>query len=716
MSALAVAQRATIAGVRLLLATLLLTLSFAAAGAQSPQVLAMRSDTGLPLERLLAGERELAQQAINAALQDLGTTTRLRGLLLLLDGKLALRNNDASHARTALHEAEQVLKQYGSDRDLSRLGLQQIQLAIQQPEDPSELKRRFIAATELAHAANDDWAAANIHLLGAYVAAQSGEFTRAQQLAEAGLEIARPLLDDRLTAVLLNNLANARKNLGILGGALDAHFQALALRRKLVDEPGIIQGLSNIALVYQRMEDWPQARRYSEEALQRSNQQSNVGERTRIALNHAALLVDSGTAADAESALKLLDSLRSEVENHRPEWRYSLLSTEAMALNRMDKREQALAKGLEAVATARQSSSGDLVEVLHTLAIVQLAQEPPHLSAAAESLQEAILLAVQVRAASLESELRLKLATVLEHQGDLAGALREWKLHDAINRRINGLDQVRRIAALEQQVANADRERELQDMRTRDLLQKVQISRQRWLGGMGIVTLMAIALALFSRIRYAQKRAHASEREQIALTQQNLLLEKMANTDGLTGLHNRKWMHQQLEQRVTQGADSPTLPDDADECILAILDVDHFKAINDTHGHDIGDTVLTGIASLMKAGLPEGSACARWGGEEFLMLLQGERGAMIDSLNAFRSALAARRDWPAEMVVSCSIGVAERISGENTGDWLKRADLALYAAKRGGRNRVVAATREHREAQEHVGGSYPQTANDQRPS
>jgi GGDEF domain-containing protein len=147
----------------------------------------------------------------------------------------------------------------------------------------------------------------------------------------------------------------------------------------------------------------------------------------------------------------------------------------------------------------------------------------------------------------LERDYLRLLAEVSEQRGDLEGALRHWKDSDALNHQLHGLDQVRRIAALEQEVANAAREQELSELRSREALQSSQISRARWIGGMGVICLLAVALALSAKVRYARKRALADEQARIALAGQNQALEKLANTDALTGLHNRQWMHQRLE-------------------------------------------------------------------------------------------------------------------------------------------------------------------------
>jgi diguanylate cyclase (GGDEF)-like protein len=139
---------------------------------------------------------------------------------------------------------------------------------------------------------------------------------------------------------------------------------------------------------------------------------------------------------------------------------------------------------------------------------------------------------------------------------------------------------------------------------------------------------------------------------------------------------------------------------------IAMLDVDHFKKFNDTHGHDVGDQVLRMVASRMKE-IPVGKAF-RYGGEEFCILFPGRQAQdVMDDLEELRSRIAAtpfdlrrsdRRQQPKKrrrkrnVNVTISIGVANR--NDKTGDpWeiLKIADKALYRAKNKGRNRVVKA-------------------------
>ena len=122
-----------------------------------------------------------------------------------------------------------------------------------------------------------------------------------------------------------------------------------------------------------------------------------------------------------------------------------------------------------------------------------------------------------------------------------------------------------------------------------------------------------------------------------------------------------------------------------------MMDIDHFKRINDLYGHDVGDEA---IAAVAQATATDGAVIGRLGGEEFALLLEGralgEASAIAEQLRAGIAALYFETDKGA-MTLTCSFGVSERHADETIDDLLKRADVALYAAKTSGRNRVIAA-------------------------
>jgi diguanylate cyclase (GGDEF)-like protein len=159
-------------------------------------------------------------------------------------------------------------------------------------------------------------------------------------------------------------------------------------------------------------------------------------------------------------------------------------------------------------------------------------------------------------------------------------------------------------------------------------------------------------------------------------------LREDANTDALTGLGNRRAFQQAIDGLLLQRRDT-----DSDFSLL-MIDIDHFKRYNDAHGHPAGDEVLKLVGLALKAALRPGDVAARFGGEEFTVLLPG-----IDGGRAIKVAERIRRDlehtgWPFEPV-TVSIGAAQATHEENPDHLVARADAALYRAKNSGRNRVV---------------------------
>ncbi|MCP2083534.1 UNVERIFIED_ORG: diguanylate cyclase (GGDEF)-like protein [Methylorubrum zatmanii] len=168
----------------------------------------------------------------------------------------------------------------------------------------------------------------------------------------------------------------------------------------------------------------------------------------------------------------------------------------------------------------------------------------------------------------------------------------------------------------------------------------------------------------------------------------HLKLSRLADTDPLTGLANRRGLFAALSQRAGL---SPSPP----RCAILLADIDHFKAINDTYGHDGGDAALVGFAERLRGVMRKDDLVARWGGEEFLVVLdQADATAAATVAERLRKSAAGQPFTVngAAVTVTASIGVAVVAAGEERIDAaLSRADAALYAAKRAGRNRVCLA-------------------------
>ncbi len=166
--------------------------------------------------------------------------------------------------------------------------------------------------------------------------------------------------------------------------------------------------------------------------------------------------------------------------------------------------------------------------------------------------------------------------------------------------------------------------------------------------------------------------------------QQRRELRERSIRDALTGLYNRHYLVEVTSQMVSNAHRQQ------EPLSMMMLDLDHFKKINDTYGHDVGDKVLSGIGKMLSGGGRNGDVAARFGGEEFVVLLANCTAS--DALTrAERLLQDLRLLQPGDLYVTASVGVATLdLGGKMTfDDMFKAADEAAYAAKQGGRNRIV---------------------------
>ncbi|WP_018748954.1 GGDEF domain-containing protein [Chitiniphilus shinanonensis] len=280
------------------------------------------------------------------------------------------------------------------------------------------------------------------------------------------------------------------------------------------------------------------------------------------------------------------------------------------------------------------------------LALGRLAQADGAHDRAEHHLLRAAALADDQRAVSLAVEVQLALSQHYEARGDDARATRHYLEFHALYERLHqgdrrsGVISGRRLAATE--------------MRLRLLTSEIELSQLREESDAG-------------RERMQQ-------------------LEQAVYRDGLTGALNRRALAEQLPQLLDE-AEARQLP-----LSVLLIDFDRFKQVNDQHSHATGDAVLREAARLFGLGRADGDLLLRYGGEEFCLVLPGaDQAAAVAQADQLRARIADH-DWeqlsPA-LMVTLSIGVAQAQPGDNAEILLSRADLALYLAKRSGRDRVA---------------------------
>lgn len=178
------------------------------------------------------------------------------------------------------------------------------------------------------------------------------------------------------------------------------------------------------------------------------------------------------------------------------------------------------------------------------------------------------------------------------------------------------------------------------------------------------------------------ERTAELQRKQKELEELNKALEKQAITDTLTEVYNRQKFHEMLIQEAKESRRYST------HLSLIMFDIDHFKLVNDTHGHQAGDAVLKEMAKLISENIRDADLLARYGGEEFMILA-----SHTDRESAFTLAEKLREKvrtakFDGALHITCSFGVTQFHDRDTIDSFLKRIDDALYMAKNNGRDRV----------------------------
>jgi diguanylate cyclase (GGDEF)-like protein len=534
-----------------------------------------------------------------------------------------------------------------------------------------------------------DWQAQWLHECGV-LERKLGRFERARALFLQAREVLRELGDDGGVARELNSIGMLDGRTGRFSDAVAMHNEALTLARSAADQGEIARSLRMLGVLYRNLDDEELASRYLLEALdfvEERNRREAIAlhgelsgsftrlERITEAEYHAQRSVElaeiSGSPPNKVNSFTRMAELRL-IQNRLPEaerWvERAFESFDAVAV-----RDQVLLRLTRIKVQAIRGSSPEILT------------EAEAVLAETRRIGDRIL---ERGALDLLSEQQLR-------AGDAASAFITRKAHQALDKELAIDVAARRIAVLE---SSLEREREAaeRELLERDnAIQALTLNRQRLFGIAliaGLFALVAVAGLFYSRYRNADRRRReiSQSRDELARLHQALVdsateLERVAHTDALTGLSNRHAIVDELARR---------LRDPTRALAVMLLDLDHFKQINDQHGHLAGDAVLREVATRLRTALPA-AAVGRWGGEEFIAVLDTSDPVQTLAIaEGARTLIAATpvRFEGRDLAISASIGIASRRPGEAMDGVLGNADAALYRAKRAGRNRVEPAS------------------------
>ncbi|KAF0814737.1 Response regulator PleD [Andreprevotia sp. IGB-42] len=446
---------------------------------------------------------------------------------------------------------------------------------------------------------------------------------------------------------LLDQLADRLYTVGHYREALEHWMACIALAVDLGDIAGYVQAYMAVGGVFDAAGAHERGLQQHERALAYSSALTDPQIHVNVRLYLASDYVHFGRHAEALEILDDADRVISvhDFATHRAETSLH----RGMALLALGKTQTALVCLREGARQAEQANH----PWAHTMCLMRLGQahdrlRNPHL--AEQVLRSALVLAESGDFKRQQREIQQTLAILFEEAGRAREALGALRATHALD-----LELARHapVSALEPHL--------LKRLDKLDTRLRLELSRQE-----------------NQRLRETQNS-------------QDQLLHRLhieAYQDALTGLANRRWLDAQLAEKLGGWQGQPPIS-------LLVLDIDHFKAINDDFSHLVGDAVLRQVSELLRQACRGHDTPVRFGGEEFVVVLEG--------LPLHEATLVAERirvriashDWHAILgnrPLTLSAGVTEALPGDNAATLIIRADEALYRAKRNGRNRIEAAT------------------------
>lgn len=500
----------------------------------------------------------------------------------------------------------------------------------------------------------------------------AGDSVRARSLYEEAVAIAEASDDKDMLANALYLRGYLRGVQGELAAALADLRRAHQIYTRLDLRPRVANVLNAIAIIYNRMGDHAQARDYFQQSLkglvasgalrEQAVTLHNLGRATE---NLGDLEAARGHYDAALAASRQIDFPRGEAYALRGLASLANLTGDAdAALERLDS------------ADARLGHTPD--QRLRAQMLLQrgIAQRLKHRHAdSVQSLERALRIFAEADSRSELAATYGELAATHAEAGDWRAAFERETDFKNENERLMRLQLDQRFATLkiEFDTAAKDRENALlqrEKQATQNALEQEQRANDLKVVVIGLALVVLLALALLAVRQWRASRA----------------MRSLALTDELTGLPNRRAVLARLQALLAQPGAGP--------CSVLLADLDHFKRINDEHGHLVGDEVLRLVAERLADAVREPMIVGRLGGEEFLVVLPDtQTEAARQAAERIREGIASMESqrWPGRRPLTVSLGVATSgAAGDTVSDMLRRADAALYDAKRAGRNRVIA--------------------------
>ncbi len=551
---------------------------------------------------------------------------------------------------------------------------------------------------------------------------QLGDLDGALAGYEEGLAAAKALPDDLLIGSCLNGVAIVKMKRGDLAAALPVFGEAMAYLEKSGNRERLAAVTSNVSLIHYSKGEYDRALDLMQKAL---GLYESVGDEKGQGIILNSLGNVYNRMGDSKRAREKFERtlVLAERTRHAP-----LIVSSLVNLGEIHSKERQLDAALgcyrKALGVAREIGSRDSISVclnnigdtlrekgdvdgalvhyresmkiweemnarprlvVSYLNIGHLYAKAGRMREAEASLRKAFDLAGEVGEKTLRKEAAETLVELYEKDGNYRGAYEYQRALNELKEQIFSKENYAKINSLEAQVDSERKARQIALLKKQGEIQELRVKRQRLFIAsivVAFVLLAAIVLLLYKRYRL-KARTNAE------LAAAYARVEEMARTDALTGLQNRRSAMERLEQEARR-SERTRRP-----LSLVMIDVDDFKKINDLRGHASGDEVLRSLGKLLLSSLRQLDVAARWGGEEFLVILPETalEGALVIGEKVRKAVEELRVACSGgEVAFTITLGVSTSAAdGPPLPECLRLADEALYAGKRAGKNRIVPA-------------------------
>lgn len=538
------------------------------------------------------------------------------------------------------------------------------------------------------------------------------DYAMALKYVYQSMQIYQNLQDKAAIANSYGSIGNIMEKMGQFEEALQAHQQSLDLHYQLKDDNSIASAIFNLAELNRNLGDTGKALHYFLQVLEMD---IASGDKRNIAYSHNKLgylysdLKDFNKARfHAEQAFTLFEQIGAKRDT---DWARTVLAKLAMEQGDYVKAQQLLDAVIERALKHNYKSL--LVDGYKMAAELALRQNDD--KAALKYIEPGIVLAQQINERSKQAQLQQMKVDAYIRQDSVREALNALLAQKQLEDEIFSSKRAATIASIQAQTEYTRQQHQITLLQNEQNLQQAKLEQSRLTRNFWIFGLMAVFVLMISLYRrYLQSQQNSLLEQEVKartfeLEQKNSelqsayqQLEVISLTDQLTGLYNRHFLENHIETELEQCRRSwrdwesgKTAQREQADLAVFLIDLDHFKALNDNYGHQAGDEVLQQLKLILQQVFRQSDYLVRWGGEEFVVVARSINRAEAGLLAHRLVTAVAQSPFPLEdlppVAVSCSVGYAcyPLPMGEPQQHWLslmKLADLCLYTAKYSGRN------------------------------